>query len=436
MGFLYRFLNNSTLIAVLALPVFLTHLRGIADGLISYIAICFLLYSLLYKQWEWTRQSWVIIALLWWGWLLICTIPFGLFQYNIMMLQALLLIRFIVFIAALQVWVLKEEKYRRWLAYILTACAVYIILNMLCQLITGYNFLGAPRYFDGTLTGPYHHPRAAGPLARLLLPITMAVSIYCLYALKGWRGKFVALGIIVFATLIMAFAGQRMPFILFIFGLVVSLYWLRPLRWIVLSLLVGIPFILAMTAFLSPASYQHLVTLFIHQMSHFASNNYGLIYTRTMVMALSSPWSGLGYDAYRHFCSNPVYFHGLSLWGIHIGHGDGHGTDICLPHPHNHYLEIFVDAGIPGLLLFFTMVCLWWKNLTIGLTSRWLSRSDAVKNAWRVGLFTMALGHEWPFFAGGSFANLPLGGWFFLLLGMGLAYSWDYDKHHKGVKDQ
>lgn len=431
MGCICRFLNRSTLIAVLALPVFLTHLRGIADGLISYIAICFLLHSLINKEWDWGRQSWVIIALLWWGWLLICTIPFGLFQHNIMLLQAFLLIRFIIFIVALEFWVLTDEKYRRWLAYILTACAVYIILNMLSQLIIGYNFLGAPRYFDGTLTGPYHHPRAAGPLARLLLPITLTASIYCLYVLKGWQGKIVSLGIIIFAALIMAFAGQRMPFILFIFGLVVSLYWLRPLRWIILSLLICIPLLLAITAILSPASYQHLVTLFIHQMSHFASNNYGLIYTRTMVMGLSSPWSGLGYDAYRHFCGNPVYFHGLSFWGIHIGHGDGHGSEICLPHPHNHYLEMFVNAGIPGVLLFFAMICLWWKNLAAGLSSHPLTYHDGIKNAWRVGLFTVAFVHEWPVSAGSSFANLPLGGWFFLLLGLGLAYSWDYRKHYE-----
>ncbi|MUG33987.1 O-antigen ligase [Commensalibacter sp. ESL0382] len=429
-----KFLNKSTLFAVLILPVFLTHLRGIADGLISYIAICFVIYSFINKQWDWGKQNWVIIAFLWWGWILLCTIPFGLFQYNIMMIQAVVLIRFIFFAAALQVWVLTDEKYRRWLSYVLIACATYIILNMLCQLITGYNIVGAPRYFDGTLTGPYHHPRAAGPLARLLLPITLSLSIYCIYRLKGWRGNLVALFIILFAILMMAFAGQRMPFILFVFGIVVSLYWLRPLRTIVLSMLICIPLILGATSFLSPKSYHHLVTLFIHQMAHFSSDNYGLIYTRAMIMGLSNPWTGLGYDAYRHFCANPIYFHGLSFWGIAIGHGDGKGAEICLPHPHNHYIEMFVNAGIPGLILFCYMVFLWWVNLVKGLTSKLLSLKDAVKNSWRVGLFAAVLVHEWPFAAGGSFGNLPLGGWFFLLLGLGLSYSWDYGNHKAALK--
>lgn len=430
-----KFLNNSALIAVLALPVFLTHFRGIADGLISYIAICFIIHSFLNKEWEWGRQSWVIVALFWWGWMVLCTIPFGLFQYNVMLIQAFVLIRFIFFAAALQVWVLANERYRRWLAYVLIVCAVYIVLNMLSQLITGYNFLGVPRYFDGTLTGPYHHPRAAGPLARLLLPIVLSFSIYSIYFFKNWKGKLGAALILLFAMFMMAFAGQRMPFILFIFGIVVSLYWLRSLRVIVLPILAGIPVIFGITAVVSPASYHHLVTLFIHQMSHFSSDNYGLIYTRAMVMGLSNPWTGLGYDAYRHFCANPIYFHGLSFWGVTIGHGDGKGAEICLPHPHNHYIEMFVNAGIPGLILFFCMVVLWWKNLVKGLTSKFVSLEQAVQNSWRVGLFAAVLIHEWPFSAGGSFGNLPLGGWFFLLLGLGLAYSWDYRNQHKILRD-
>ncbi len=431
MEFVCKFLNKSTVIAVLILPIFLTHLRGIADGLISYIAICFVIYSLINKQWDWVKQNWVIIAFLWWGWILLCTIPFGLFQHNIMMIQAVVLIRFIFFVIALQVWVLRNEKYRQWLAYILMVCAAYIILNMLSQLIIGYNIVGASRYFDGTLTGPYHHPRAAGPLARLLLPITLSFSIYSIYYYQGWRGKLCSLFLIVFSTLMMAFAGQRMPFILFVFGIVVSLYWLRSLRLLVLSMLVFIPIIFGITSLLSPASYHHLVTLFLYQMSHFSSDNYGLIYTRAMVMGLSNPWTGLGYDAYRHFCANPIYFHGLSFWGITIGHGDGKGAEICLPHPHNHYIEMFVNAGIPGLILFVNMVFLWWKNLIQGLKSKISTLQEAVQNAWRVGLFSAVLIHEWPVSAGSSFGNLPLAGWFFLLLGFGLAYSWDYSKQIK-----
>ena len=44
----------------------------------------------------------------------------------------------------------------------------------------------------------------------------------------------------------------------------------------------------------------------------------------------------------------------------------------------------------------------------------------------RVGLFVAALLHLWPVASTSAFTSMPLSGWFFLLLGLGLAETGDY----------
>lgn len=427
MDFIRRFLRYTTLGSILILPIFLTHFRGVADGLISYIAISFLLHCILEKEWEWTKQLWVMVAFAWWGWLMICTIPFGsFFGYapNGNLVQAFGVVRFIVFIVALQQWVLREQKYRRWLAYMIIGCTVYIILNMLAQLIIGYNILGMPRYLDGTLTGPYERPRAAAPLSRMLLPVVLAACAYCIWQYKGYKGQIGSLFILLFAVAMMIMAGQRMPFVLFMMGLGLSVIWLKPLRRLALVTVGVVPVLILITAFVSPESFHHLVIHFIEQMSHFSSSPYGLVYNRALVMGVMNPWAGLGYDAFKHACNNAIYFHGWPFWDINSGNGGG--GIICLTHPHNHYLQAFIDSGVPGVILFTLMIVTMLFEQSKGLNIQAVNKKEAIQKAWCVGLFAAVFIHEWPFASTSNFVNMPLGGWFFLLLGMGLAYSWDY----------
>lgn len=433
MDFIRRFLRYTTLGAILILPIFLTHFRGIADGLISYIAITFLLHCIFEKEWEWTKQLWVMVAFAWWGWLVICTIPFG-YAANGNLLQAIGVVRFIVFIVALQQWILKEQKYRRWLAYMIAGCTVYILLNMLAQLIIGYNILGMPRYVDGTLTGPYERPRAAAPLSRMLLPVALAACAYCIWQYKGYKGRIGSLLILLFAVGMMIMAGQRMPFVLFLMGLGLSVIWLKPLRRLALVTAGVVPVLIVITAFISPESFHHLVIHFIEQMSHFSSSPYGLVYNRALVMGVMNPWAGLGYDAFKHACNNAIYFHGWPFWDLNSGNGGG-GV-ICLTHPHNHYLQAFIDGGVPGLILFTAMIITMLFAQSKGLNVKAMNKREAMQKAWCVGLFSAVFIHEWPFASTSNFVNMPLGGWFFLLLGMGLAYSWDYQTKNKERENQ
>ena len=64
-------------------------------------------------------------------------------------------------------------------------------------------------------------------------------------------------------------------------------------------------------------------------------------------------------------------------------------------------------------MLFCAMVLAWFIPLGRGL---WRDPAPL-----RVGLFVAALIHEWPVASASDFISMPLSGWFFLLLGLGLA---------------
>ena len=68
---------------------------------------------------------------------------------------------------------------------------------------------------------------------------------------------------------------------------------------------------------------------------------------------------------------------------------------------------------MPGLALFCTLVGVWLFRLGQGL----LRDPDPL----RVGLFVAALIQEWPVASTSPLTSLPIGGWFLLLLGFGLA---------------
>ena len=383
-------LRQASLACLLLLPVFLMHGRAVAEFLIAGIDLAFLAASIAGLGFSWLRAGWLRIGLAWWGWLVVCSLPGigigGWLSFG----HALADIRFLLLVAALQHFVLEPAASRRWLARVLTACALYIGLSAWLQIATGKNLLGYPRNYAGELTGPFLHPRAGAPLSILLFPTLLP----CLARLRPWAAGLAAalsLGTVVLI-------GQRMPLLLTLLGLVVSGLLLRRLRGPMLAALAAGAMLLAATAAVSPQTFGRLVTQFSQQISDFPNSSYGRIASRAMLIAEAHPLFGRGFSGFRNACPDPAY---------------GAGAEICNIHPHSHYLEALTDSGVPGLLLFCALILAWWQAL-----SRGLGRDP---DPLRVGLFVAALMQEWPIASASSFVSMEIGGFFFVLLGWGLA---------------
>ena len=407
-------LDRVALAATLLTPLMLMHGHAIADGLIGVTDVCFLSRCAIARDWGWLRTTWFRLGLAWWGWLLICSLPIAALGLGPGGAGPLVLtlanLRFLVFAAALEHAVLREKRARRWLWQILAAGVAWIAGSALIQFAFGRNLFGFPPGGDGELTGPFGMPRAAPPLSRILLPVLLPLAAGLL-ARKRLAAIVAAYALLLGGVCVMVLIGQRMPMLLTVFGLGVAGLLLRPLRPVVAAALAAGILLLAASAVISPPTYYRLVDKFSAQMEHFASSDYGKVYTRAFEMGRQNPVTGLGYDGYRHFCADSGYFRPTLDGAV----GDGGGAAICYQHPHNFYAQALVEGGIPGLILFalFAAACL--MPLARGL---WREPDPL-----RVGLFAAILIQLWPIASTSAFYSMPMGGWFFLLLGWAMAES-------------
>lgn len=395
-----RRLDRAGAALVLALPFFLLHGRGVAEAIILVLDGLFLVRGALARDGAWLRPLWTRVGLAWWAWLVLCSTRWGWGQ----LLQAFLLVRFLLLAAALEWWALRDRGTRRWLAGLIRAAFLYIALNSVVQFAFGRNLWGWPRGADGELTGPYKTPRAGPVLARLFFPALLPPTA-SLIAGRGWR-RLLGAAIPLAGAALMVLTGQRIPFLLTLLGLFVTALLMKPLRGPALAALAGAGLLLAASRVVSPPAFHRQVEKFSYQMEHFPQSPYGRIAARALAIAQAHPVLGTGFDGFRHACPDPAYFRG---WDG----GDGGGAAMCVQHPHNHYLQALVEAGLPGLALFAALVAAWLAALLRGL---WRDPQPL-----RVALFVAALLHEWPLASASSFEAMPLSGWFFLLLGLGLA---------------
>ena len=388
----------------LALPVFLTHGHGVADAINLLLALLFLARSALAGDWAWLRRAWVRVGLAWWAWLSLCSARWGAGQ----LLQAVLFVRFLLLVAALEHWVLRDAAVRAWLTRLVRVAFAYIALNSCLQFATGRDVYGWPRGADGELTGPYRQPRAGPILARTFFPALLP-PVARLFAGEGWGPLWGAV-LLLAGVALMVLTGQRVPLLLVLLGLFVTALFMPRLRGPVIIALAGAGLLLAASRVISPPAFHRQVEKFSAQMLHFQDSPYGLILARGLAIGDAHPVMGRGFDGFRKGCYEPAYFKG---W-----HGDdGGGALICVQHPHNFYLQAYVESGVPGLVLYCALVTAWLAALLPGL----LRDPSHDSGPLRVALFTAALLHEWPIASSSSIEAMPLSGWFFLLLGLGLA---------------
>jgi len=396
--------------SLLLLPPALLHSNALAEVLIGVIIGALSTNRALHHDWSWLRSPWVMLAGLWWVWLLLCSLPplAAPETWPAMSIQAFLSLRFLLLAVALENLLAENARTRRLLFLVVGVCAVYFVGQLALQMTTGKNLFGNAVLDNGVLTGPFDRSRAGPELVRMLFPVLLPPAAWLLsrpaMASRIAGGALLALGIAIMVPI-----GQRMPLLLAGFGLAVSALLLPRLRRpAMLAGLVALATLAAATA-LFPAAQHRLVFLFAEQMENFPTSHYGLILARTLAMAAAHPWTGRGFGAFRTGASDPRYF-APSLDGTLA---DGGGAGIYVTHPHNFYLQALVDSGVFGLALFAVLAAVW-----LGMLARGLRRAP---DPLRVGLFIAALLHLWPLATTDDFFSQRIGGWFFLLLGWGLA---------------
>ena len=398
--------------SVMLLPLLLLHAHGIAEIAIAIGDLAFLAHCVRQHDWQWLRIRWVWFAGAWWGWLVFCSLPIpgsDLGEGGLpSLVQALATGRFLILAVALEYRVLRPRWARRWMYRLVTASAAWIALNSIIQYVFGRNLIGWPPAAEGVLTGPFGTARAGPPMARIIIPAVLP-AVAAMLARPGPHTTVVAYALLASGVVIMVLIGQRMPLVLTLFGLVIVAMLIRRLRPLVLTTALAGALVLAASPVVAPSAYHRLIEKFSSQMEHFAISPYGFLYARAWEVGLRNPLTGMGFDGFGTGCPRPEYYR-PSFDGTFP---NGGGAMVCWVHPHNHYLQALDDGGIIGLMLFSAMGIAWLVSLGRGLTRN--------LDPLRVGLFASICIQVWPIQSTTAFTSMPVGGWYFLLLGWALA---------------
>jgi O-antigen ligase len=359
-------LRRITIVSVMLLPLLLLHAHGVAEAVIGMADVCFLIHCVLTRDFSWLGTRWLWVAAAWWTWLVLCSLPIRGTDLGEggarSLVQALLTVRFLILVIAMEWLVLRTAEARRWLYGLVAASAAWIALNTVIQYVFGRNLLGWPPAGEGVLTGPFGTARAGPPMARIILPSVLPVVANLLIQARA-RATAIVYVLLLGSVAVMILIGQRMPLVLIVLGLVVVAVLIRRLRPVVLAAAAAGALLLAASPVVAPNAYYRLVEKFSAQMTHFSVSHYGLLYTRAWEVGVQNPLTGRGFDGFATGCPRPEYFR-PSFDG---SQPDGGGAVICWDHPHNHYLQALDDGGFIGLALFCMMGIAWLVPLGRGL---------------------------------------------------------------------
>jgi len=403
------------LFAAFLVPIGLLHAFVLAEICIGIVDVLFLIETIRTGAWRGFAKPWFIVAMIWWLWLLICSLPLpalGLHGagWYMSFAFALVIIRFLMFALALQIWLLTTAKLRNYLWIVIALSCVWIGLETWQQYLTGHNIFGDRRWGDGALTGPFWKPRAGDLYGHLLFVALVPVADWLLARQSRVAGA-AAFGLIIIGAVTAVLIGQRMGTAYALLGGLAAAACLPRLRLPVLAAGIAAGLVLLATPIISPPTHAKLIGETTVNMSDFSHSPYGELFARAATMGFASPITGYGYNAFRVDCENPKFDAGVPRFHIPPS---SVAENACNLHPHNYYLQAFEEAGFLGLILFSLMNALFLLPL--------LRSFFKTRNTYVVALFTGVLTYAWPIASTDAFPTLYEPGWFFLLLGLGLAF--------------
>lgn len=253
---------------------------------------------------------------------------------------------FILFGFAVRNTINTREKLFALIAFIVTSGAI-VSLYGIFQYMTG-SYIRSEAWldtdmFEGAVTRIYstlENPNVLGEYLLFIIPLAFAM----LYYYKEYLNKFVALAIFGAACLCMIFTQSRGAWLGLLLGMGIFVFLHdRRLLWLALIALLAAPFLL-------PESIIERF-LSIGNMSD-GSTSYRVNIWLASILMITTFWPigiGLGTDTfifiYRKYAFNAVN----------------------APHSHNLFLQIVIDIGIFGLIIFAGIMCTFYKNLLVGL---------------------------------------------------------------------
>ena len=198
-------------------PALLLFSRALADITVVLTGVFFLYYSYQSKNWLWLKQTWFVLALLFWAYLLLINLPLSVAPGESLK-YALTFIRWPLFAAAIAFWLFQSQQRQKQFLLALTVVLLFIVADTVWQYFFHVDWFGIERFNEVRLTGPFRNP----------VPGTLMLRVWfiSLFALQLWQVQSVSprwrvlsyLSTLMLGIVFMFVTGERMALMLFFSG--------------------------------------------------------------------------------------------------------------------------------------------------------------------------------------------------------------------------
>ncbi len=401
-GEIARALTPVARVLVLAIPALLVIGKAPPDIAASLVALLFLIRSALLKDFSWARTPWIKAALAVWIYLILASLAAE--HIGAALGRAGPWIRFVLFAAALQFWLLNDGVWLKRLLIATGATVGFVAADTVFQYVYSYDIFGIPEYTTTRMTGPMVElpPKVGVFIMRLMYPALVWVMFWAAASGRGSIAKVTAIAAICAGVTSVLIAGERMAFLLALFGLGVIFLLAPSMRRTFLMALLAVGLSIGAMFALKPSVIERSFHTVVVIVGNFWQTPYGQVWIGGLKVARENPVIGVGLKNHRTTCRTVVY-----------GSPDKAGP-ACSLHPHNFYIEWLAEAGVIGLFGFLVLIALWTRHF-LARAAIW--RTDGLA----VGAVVAIITFLWPIAATMGFFTNWHASLFWFVLGWALA---------------
>lgn len=325
-------------------PALLLFSRALADITVVLTGIFFLYYSYKNKNWCWLKQTWFVLALLFWAYLLLINLPLSVAPGESLK-YALTFIRWPLFAAAIAFWLFQSQQRQKQFLLALTVVMLFIVADTVWQYFFHVDWFGIERFNEVRLTGPFRNP----------VPGTLMLRVWfiSLFALQLWQVQSVSprwrvlsyLSTLMLGIVFMFMTGERMALMLFFAGSVLislTLFIVYQGQRVMIVTIVAVLCLIASFVFQADTQMSERSVLSIgEKLTDFWTSDYGRVFSAAWQVWQQNPLLGSGIHTYQQVCQQ------MDLFA---------NSRMQCTHPHNLYLQLGAETGVIGVVLFVTMV--------------------------------------------------------------------------------
>ena len=287
---------------VMLIPLCMIGGRVAVDAALTLTAILFLVHSAVAKDWAWARSLWFKIGVGLWLWMLF--ISMFAFDSGASYTQSVAWVRFLIFAAALEFWVLDRIWMHRLLMMV-TAVVVFVAGDALMQSFIGVDLFGHGIPEPNRLSGPFNGERVGIFLADMMFPALLGGFVWRVWN-RPW-GKLLWVAMVLLCMEAVFLSGERMAALLSLAGLFFAALLVKgKLKRLVSAVLILVVIGSVLTLLLTPGMFNRQVRQTVNTAERLYSSSYGQIWRSALHLAGERPLVGVGMRNFRVACSDPV----------------------------------------------------------------------------------------------------------------------------------